>query len=92
MNYLIWRWINIYIDIRSKIDYIKGHIDGAINIESYDLLLNHKSYLKKNNVYYIYCNSGFKSKIMVSKLNSLGYNCVNVDGGYNNYLLKIKKI
>jgi rhodanese-related sulfurtransferase len=92
LNYLIWRWINIYIDIRSKRDYIKGHIDGAINIESYDLLLNHKSYLKKNNVYYIYCNNGFKSKIMVNKLNTLGYNCVNVDGGYNNYLLKVKKI
>lgn len=92
MNYLIWRWINIYIDIRSKRDYIKGHIDGAINIESYDLLLNHKSYLKKSNVYYIYCNNGFKSKIMVNKLNNLGYNCVNVDGGYNNYLLKVKKI
>lgn len=82
----------IYIDIRNRKEYNKGHIDGAININYYELLLNHDKYLNKNKVYYIYCKSGLRSSIVVSKLKSLGYNCVNVIGGYDNYLLKSGKI
>ena len=58
-----------------------------INITYYDILLNYDKYLDKNRIYYIYCNSGFKSKRLVNKLNMLGYNCVNIEGGYNNYLV-----
>ena len=75
------------IDIRSNSKYMIGHIENALNIEYYDLLLNYKKYLSKNQTYYIYCDSGVRSKIVVSKLNNLGYNCVNIDGGYSNYLL-----
>ena len=42
----------------------------------------------KNTIYYIYCDYGNRSKHVVSYLNSLGYNCVNIEGGYNNYLLE----
>lgn len=82
----------IYIDIRDSKEYNKGHIDEAINIDYFELLFNHNEYLNKDTVYYIYCKSGFRSRIIVKKLNSLGYNCVNVVGGYDNYLLKNKKI
>ena len=75
------------IDIRSNYKYMIGHIDNALNIEYHDLLLNYKKYLNKNEIYYIYCDSVVRSKIVVSKLNNLGYNCVNIDGGYSNYLL-----
>lgn len=82
----------MYIDIRNKNEYFKSHIEGAININYYDLLINYNKYLDRNKIYYIYCNSGLKSRVIVSKLNKLGYNCVNIEGGYNNYLLKDKKI
>lgn len=76
------------IDIRDKSKYLNSHIDGAINISYMDLLLNHKRYLEKDKIYYIYCDSGVRSKSLVEKLNNLGYHTINIDGGYNNYLLR----
>lgn len=74
------------IDIRSRDRYLKGHISNSININYADLLTNYKKYLSKEKEYYVYCDSGNKSLILVNKLNNLGYNLVNIEGGYNNYL------
>lgn len=76
------------IDIRSKREFDLRHIPGAINIEYLELLSNPNKYLNKNNTYYLYCSSGYTSKMVVNKLNTLGYNTVNIDGGFNNYLLR----
>ena len=76
----------IIIDIRSKYKYDLGHIPNAINIDSIDLLSNPNKYLKKGTKYYIYCQSGHTSKMVVDKLNNLGYNTVNIPGGYNLYI------
>ena len=76
------------IDIRSIKNYNKSHIDGAIHIDQYELVFNPGKYLKKDEIYYIYCNSGVSSKVVVNRLNSFGYHTVNIDGGYNNYLLR----
>lgn len=80
------------IDIRNKKEYEIGHIPGAISIDSYELLFNPSKYLNKNETYHIYCNSGITSNGVVSKLNSMGYKCVNIDGGYKKYLLSKKKL
>lgn len=74
------------IDIRSEISYRQGHIPNARNIPANYLLLNYKKYLKKEKIYYIYCQNGLTSKRVVQKLNSLGYNTRNYEGGYNQYL------
>jgi len=76
------------IDIRSKNKYYMGHIPSAINIEYLELLSNPSKYLNKNEIYYLYCDSGYTSSMVVNKLNNTGYNTVNIDGGYNNYLLR----
>lgn len=73
------------IDIRDRNSYLLGHIDNAINIDKSTLLSNHDKYLNKTDIYYIYCNSGISSKRVVEYLNSLGYNTVNIDGGYNKF-------
>ena len=70
------------IDIRMKYDYDKGHIDKAVNIRE-DLLLNNPGYyLDKSKLYYIYCENGHRSKMVVNKLNSMGYHTLNIEGGY----------
>ena len=71
------------IDIRSRDLYLKGHIPGAIYIDMYDLINNPDNYLNKNEVYHIYCSNGISSQSVVSMLNKMGYNTVNIDGGYN---------
>lgn len=76
------------IDIRSRNEYSINHIPGSINIESLELLSNPTKYLNKNDTYYLYCTSGYTSKMVVNKLNNMGYNTVNIDGGFNNYLLR----
>ena len=78
----------IIIDIRSNYKYNIEHIPNSINIDSIELVSNPNKYLNKNQKYYIYCQTGHTSKIVVDKLNSLGYNTVNIDGGYNLYKVK----
>ena len=78
--------VNI-IDIRNHERYLQNHIPGAINIDSYFLLTYPDKYLKKEDVYYIYCSSGVQSRRVVDELNSMGYTTINILGGYQNYLL-----
>ena len=76
------------IYIRSRDKYNINHIPGAINIDYLELLSNPNKYLSFNDTYYLYCDFGHTSSMVVSKLNKLGYNTVNIDGGFNNYLLR----
>lgn len=79
--------INI-IDIRDKFKYKNNHVFGAVNIEYFELVNYHKKYLKKDEIYYIYCDNGNNSKRAVYTLNKLGYNTVNINGGFYNYLFR----
>lgn len=79
--------INI-IDIRCHYEYLLGKIPTAINIDKILLLQSPSTYLDKQKTYYIYCQSGTSSNNLVQKLNSIGYKTVNINGGYNNYLLR----
>lgn len=78
--------INI-IDIRDNYNYNKGHIPNAINIPERKLLIIPNHYLKRNEIYYIYCKNSTRSSQVVNTLNQLGFKAVNINGGYNNYLL-----
>lgn len=50
----------IIIDVRTREEYAKDHIKGAINIPLHDLESNHESL--KNKKVYVYCNSGARAK------------------------------
>ena len=76
------------IDIRSNYNFINGHIPGSINITSSELLNNYKKYLNKNETYYIYCQSGSRSKLIVNELSKLGFKVIYINGGYNAYLFR----
>ena len=51
----------IIIDVRTREEYVKDHIKGALNIPLHDLEFNH-DFLKDKQVS-IYCNSGVRAKI-----------------------------
>lgn len=76
------------IDIRSQNKYIQGHVKGAIHIPEYDLLFDTSKYLRRGERYYIYCDYGNKSERVVSHLRQMGFDVVNIEGGYNNYLFR----
>lgn len=79
------------IDIRDNYAYNFGHMKKAINIPYYNLLNNSSHFLDKNTIYYLYCETGTKSKELSNKLNLLGYRTYNVIGGYDAYI-KLKNI
>ena len=75
----------ILIDIRDKYEYILGSIKNSINLPYNYLALIPENYLDPSSIYYIYCDSGSKSRKLCVFLNQLGYQVVDLTGGYNNY-------
>ena len=76
------------IDIRSNQRYNDNHIPNAKNIPSETLVSNPSKYLKKEETYYLYCQKGATSIKVCSLLNNLGYKTVNVNGGYEAWILR----
>lgn len=73
------------IDIRNNTQYQQGHINNALNIPYENLLYQPEKFLDKNKIYYIYCQYGTNSRFVKDKLLRLGYNIINIDGGYKAY-------
>lgn len=85
----------LIIDLRSKADYDKGHISGAIwadwetletDIEN---LLDNVNHAVKQII--LYCDYGNISLLTARDLARIGYNVVTVNGGYNAYLQAISR-
>lgn len=75
------------IDIRPITNFNNNHIPSAKNIPQDKLLLNPSNYLNKFDTYYIYCQKGKTSLNIVQILNNQGYKAINVEGGYERWIL-----
>lgn len=75
------------IDIRSVEKYNFNHISEAINIQLDKLIVNPSKYLSKDTIYYIYCQKGIQSRKLCSYLRGMGYNVINIQGGYEAWIL-----
>lgn len=73
------------IDIREAHELSVGRIRTARHIPMNQLLSSPEKYLKKNEIYYIMCQSGMRSTRTVKALKEKGYHVVNVKGGMNAY-------
>ena len=78
--------VNI-IDLRGIESYNNNHIDGAKNIEFNKLIISPNLYLDKILVYYVYCLNGKKSIKLCEILGRQGYKLVNINGGYEAWIL-----
>ena len=78
--------INI-IDIRNREKFNDNHIPNSINIPFNEIVLNPSKYFDKDEVYYIYCQKGIMSKKICAMLSNLGYNVVNISGGYEAWVM-----
>ena len=79
--------VNI-IDIRNTQSYNNNHIDGAVNIPFEKLIVAPQNYLNISKKYFIYCRCGITSKKACQILSNMGYKVVNIDGGYEAWILK----
>ena len=80
----------IIIDIRDEYSFNISHVDNAINIKMYDLLLNYEKLLDKNKKYLLICEYGIQSKIIMNMLNKLGYHVNSLKDGFRGLIRKGK--
>lgn len=68
---------SVLIDVRSPQEYEEGHIEKAISIPEYEIIMKiEKEVPDKNQNIIVYCTCGIRSKKAQDKLNKLGYNSV----------------
>ena len=75
------------IDIRSVEKYNSKHIMNAVNIPVEQLLIKPEKYLSKDKRYYIYCQKGIQSRKLCIILKNIGYDVINITGGYEAWIL-----
>ena len=76
------------VDVRTPDEFAAGNIPGSVNI---DVLTGHFSetaatVLDKAYTVAVYCRSGNRSKNAAKTLSMMGYNVVELDGGYNDWV------
>lgn len=82
----------IILDVRRADEYAEGHIPGAINIANEDIRDEDPAELPdKEQVIYVYCRSGRRSKEASETLAALGYTNVIECGGILDWTGEIEK-
>ena len=74
--------VDVVIDVRSRLEFWLGHLDGAVCIPV-DVIateLPKRTEIAKNAKILVYCASGGRSAAAAAQLGSLGYTSV-IDGG-----------
>ncbi len=72
----------IILDVRRADEFEEGHIPGAINVANEDIGAEQPAELPDlNQVIYVYCRSGRRSKEASAKLAALGYTNIYEFGG-----------
>ena len=76
------------VDVRTPDEFAAGNIPGSVNI---DVLTGHfgetaATMLDKAYTVAVYCRSGNRSKNAAKTLSIMGYNVVELDGGYNDWV------
>ena len=76
------------VDVRTPDEFAAGNIPGSVNI---DVLTGHfgetaATMLDKAYTVAVYCRSGNRSKNAAQVLSMMGYNVVELNGGYNEWV------
>lgn len=69
------------IDIREPYEHRDITMNGTLNIPMNQLISNVDMYMKKDEIYYLLCNSGSRSYHLTKILVDNGYNVINAKGG-----------
>lgn len=74
----------LFVDLREKEDYEKGHIIGAMYID-YDDIETDNVKLPYDKKIILYCDRGGLSLMAAKKMSRMGYDVRSVIGGMNAY-------
>lgn len=82
----------IILDVRRADEFTAGHIPGAINVANEDIADTQPAELPdKDQVIYVYCRSGNRSKQASAKLAAMGYANIIEFGGIVDWTGQIEK-
>ena len=82
----------IILDVRTAEEYNEGHIENAINIPNEEIGTEEISRLPdKDQMIFVYCRSGNRSKDASNKLAKLGYTNIIEFGGINTWPKELVK-
>ena len=82
----------IILDVRRSDEFADGHIPGAINVANESIGAESPAELAdKNQLIYVYCRSGNRSKQATEKLAALGYTNIVEFGGIIDWTGEIEK-
>ena len=75
--------IDVVVDVRTKLEFWLGHLDGAVNMPVGDVaeLLPERSDVARDANILVYCASGARSAAAAAELRELGYTNVTDGGG-----------
>ncbi|MDQ5962425.1 MAG: hypothetical protein QG653_232 [Patescibacteria group bacterium] len=73
----------VILDVRTPEEYAQGHLAGAINVNVESGTFDEEiSKLDKNTSYFVYCRSGRRSAVAVSRMKDLSFSSTyNLLGG-----------
>lgn len=82
----------IILDVRRTDEFAGGHIPGAINVANEDIgSLEPEALADKEQVIYVYCRSGNRSKQASAKLAAMGYENIIEFGGIMDWTGEVEK-
>ena len=72
----------VCLDVRTREEYLSGHIHGARNLDVLSLdFVSRLDELDKNKTYLVYCRSGSRSANACAMMASRGFEVYNLLGG-----------
>lgn len=76
------------VDVRTPDEYAAGNIPGSVNIDVLTGKFGETASALLDRAYTVavYCRSGNRSKNAAKTLSMMGYNVVELDGGYNEWV------
>ena len=69
------------LDVRRATEYAAGHIEGAVNI-AHTRLASRMNEVPNDGRLLVHCQGGIRSARACGYLQRLGYDCINLKGGY----------
>ncbi len=85
------RYGGVIVDVRTKEEFLKGHIPMAVNVPLSDIQ-NGTHNLPKTKVLLLYCQYGGGSALASRILTQSGYKVINTVGGISQYKGALSKI
>lgn len=76
----------LLLDVRTPAEYAAGHLEGAVNMNWLDADFKTRAdKLDNGKTIYLYCQKGGRSAKAATVLDSLGYDVVDLAGGYSEW-------